>query len=164
MNEMKFMVDGMLGRIARWLRMLGYDTKYANNLDDDEILRIAMSEQRIILTKDYQLFRKANASGVMAVFVEGRTHIEKLADLSRQLNIRLEIDIERSRCPKCNSAIKPVNKEDIRDKVPSSTYRIYNEFWVCVGCGQIYWKGSHWRRISSSLDQAKKILSGFSGQ
>lgn len=157
---MKFIADGMLGKVARWLRMLGYDIKYANDLDDKEILRIAADEKRIILTRDYQLFRKANAGGVKAVFVNGRTHAEKLADLSRQLNIRLEIDIERSRCPKCNSTIKPVSKESVKDRVPPSTYRIQDEFWMCTGCGQVYWKGSHWKKINSSLDQAKKILLG----
>ncbi|MEM2320835.1 MAG: DUF5615 family PIN-like protein [Candidatus Bathyarchaeia archaeon] len=162
MSDIKFMVDGMLGKVARWLRMLGYDTKYANDLNDYEILKIAADEKRIILTKDYQLFRKANANGIKAVFIEGRSHIEKLADLSRQLNIKLEIDIKKSRCPKCNSAIKPVNKESVKGKVPSSTHKIYNEFWICTGCGQIYWKGSHWNKINNSLDQAKRILLGSS--
>lgn len=157
---MKLIADGMLGKVARWLRMLGYDIKYADDLDDKEILRIAAEEKRIILTRDYQLFRKANASGVRAVFVNGRTHTEKLADLSRQLNIRLEIDIERSRCPKCNSAIKSVSKESVKDRVPPSTYKMHDEFWMCTGCGQVYWKGSHWKKINSSLDQAKKILLG----
>lgn len=163
MNDLKFIVDGMLGKVARWLRMLGYDTKYANDLNDDEILRVAADEERIILTKDYQLFRKANANGIKAVLVEGVSHAEKLADLSRQLNIRLEIDIRRSRCPKCNSPIKSIAKENIREKVPASTYEMYDEFWICVGCGQIYWKGSHWKKINSSLNQAKKILSEISG-
>lgn len=160
MKDIKFIVDGMLGKVARWLRILGYDTKYANDLHDDEILRIAADEGRVILTKDYHLFRRANANGIKAIFVEGRAHIEKLADLSRQLDIRLEIDIEKSRCPKCNSLIKSVNKEDIKDRVLSSTYKIYDEFWICTGCGQVYWKGSHWIKINNSLNRAKKILSG----
>ncbi|MEM1585869.1 MAG: Mut7-C RNAse domain-containing protein [Candidatus Bathyarchaeia archaeon] len=158
MSDMKFIADGMLGKVARWLRMLGYDTEYANDLHDEEILKIAMDEGRIILTKDYQLFRKANINGIKAVFVEGNTHVEKLADLIRQLNIRLEINMERSRCPRCNSAIRMVNKENIKDKVPVSTYKIYNEFWICTACGQIYWKGSHWKRINDSLNKARIIL------
>ncbi|MEM0050557.1 MAG: Mut7-C RNAse domain-containing protein [Candidatus Bathyarchaeia archaeon] len=155
MSDIKFIVDGMLGRVARWLRMLGYDTKYAGDLRDDEILEIAANEGRIILTKDYQLYRKANASGIKAVFVEGRTHIEKMVDLSRQLNISLEINIEKSRCPKCNSPIKPIEKESIKDKVLYSTYKTYNEFWICTGCSQVYWKGSHWKKINDSLNKIK---------
>lgn len=154
---MEMAVDGMLGKLARWLRMMGFDTKYFNSLSDDEILRIASEEKRIILTRDYQFFRKANAHGVKAVFVEGRTHVERLANLSRLLGINLEIEIEKSRCPKCNANIKPVNKEEIRDKIPASTYRTYNEFWICAGCGQVYWKGSHWNKINNTLNQARQL-------
>ncbi|MEM2431096.1 MAG: Mut7-C RNAse domain-containing protein [Candidatus Bathyarchaeia archaeon] len=156
--KMKFVVDGMLGKLARWLRMLGYDTKYFNNMSDNEILRVALEENRILLTRDYQFFRRANSSGVKAVFVEGGTHAERLANLSEQLNIKLEIDINESRCPKCNAKIRMINKEDIKDKIPSSTYKNYNEFWICSGCGQIYWKGSHWIKINNTLNQAKQVI------
>jgi uncharacterized protein with PIN domain len=154
----KFVVDGMLGKVARWLRMLGYDTKYFNDMSDDEILKVASEEKRILLTKDYQFFKKANIHGVRAIFVEGETHIEKLANLSKQLNIKLEININYSRCPKCNAEIRPINKEAVKDKIPPSTYRIHNEFWVCSKCGQVYWKGSHWIKINNALNQAKAKL------
>jgi uncharacterized protein with PIN domain len=154
----KFVVDGMLGKVARWLRMLGYDTKYFNDMSDDEILKVASEEKRILLTKDYQFFKKANIHGVRAIFVEGETHVEKLANLSKQLNIKLEININYSRCPKCNAEIRPINKEAVKDKIPPSTYRIHNEFWVCSKCGQVYWKGSHWIKINSALNQAKAKL------
>lgn len=160
---MEIAVDSMLGRLARWLRMLGLDTKYFNDLSDDEILNIASQEKRIILTRDYQFFRKANAHGVKAIFVEGRTHVERLANLSRLLGLNLEINIERSRCPKCNSNIRPVDKREIKDRIPESTYKTYDEFWVCVGCGQVYWKGSHWRRINSILSQARQLARQIGG-
>lgn len=156
---MEFAVDGMLGKLARWLRMLGYDTKYFNNMDDDEILKVASEENRILLTRDYQFFRKANAHGVRAIFIDGRTHAERLAELSRHLNIRLEIDISESRCPKCNTKIRQASKEEIRDRVPKSTYNLYDEFWVCPGCNQVYWKGSHWRKINNTLNHARQINS-----
>jgi len=155
--KMKFVVDGMLGKLARWLRMLGYDTKYFNDMDDDEILKVASEEKRILLTRDYQFFRKASIHGVKAIFIDGETHAERLAELSRELNVRLEINIDESRCPKCNSKIRPINKEEVRDKIPESTYKTYNEFWVCTRCGQVYWKGSHWRKINNTLDKVKRI-------
>ncbi|MEM1606875.1 MAG: Mut7-C RNAse domain-containing protein [Candidatus Bathyarchaeia archaeon] len=159
---MEIAVDGMLGKLARWLRMLGFDTKYFNNVSDDDILRISSEENRIILTRDYQFFKKANARGVRAIFVEGKTHVERLANLSKHLGIKLEIDLERSRCPKCNARIKPVSKEEIKDRVPASTYKIYNEFWICSGCGQVYWKGSHWKKINNTLTQARQLAYGGS--
>jgi len=157
LRKMKFVVDGMLGKLARWLRMLGYDTKYFNDMDDDEILKVAYEEKRILLTRDYQFFKKASILGVKAVFVDGETHAERLAELSRELNIRLEININESRCPKCNAKIKPISKEEVRNRVHKSTYKTYDEFWICTGCNQIYWKGSHWRKIKSTLNKAKQI-------
>jgi uncharacterized protein with PIN domain len=158
MENLEFIVDGMLGKVARWLRMLGYDTKYVNDMGDDDILKVALDEGRIILTRDYQLFRKANMHRIKAIFVEGDSHIEKLANISKQLNIRLEIDINKSRCPKCNAKIRVIGKEDIEDKIPKTTFKIYNDFWICTGCGQIYWRGSHWKKINSSLSQAREIV------
>ncbi len=154
---MEFIVDGMLGKLARWLRMLGYDTKYSSSMSDDEILKAASEEGRVILTRDYEFFKRANIHGVKAVFVEGETNAEKLADLSKQLNIRLEINIDESRCPKCNSKIALVQKEKVKGKVPESTYRFHDEFWECLSCGQIYWKGSHWKKINNTLKRAEQI-------
>ena len=160
---MNFAVDGMLGKLARWLRMLGYDTKYFNNMDDDGILKAASEDGRIILTRDYQFYRKANVQGVRAILVEGETHPERLANLSMQLNISLEINIDESRCPKCNTRIRRASKEEVTGRVPETTYKIYNEFWVCPGCGQVYWKGSHWRKINNTLNQARQIVAGKKG-
>ncbi len=154
---MRFVVDGMLGKLARWLRMLGYDTKYFNDMNDDEILRFASEEKRILLTRDYQFFRKANIHGVRAVYVKGRTHAERLAELFRKLHIKLELNIEESRCPKCNAEIRPASKEEVKDKVPDSTRKFYNEFWICSECGQVYWKGSHWKKINNTLNKARQI-------
>lgn len=156
-EQMEFIVDGMLGKMARWLRMLGYDTKYSSSMSDDEILKAASEEGRVILTRDYEFFKRANVHGVKAVFVEGNTNAEKLADLSRQLNISLEININESRCPKCNAKIASIRKEKVKDKVPESTYSFYDEFWECSSCGQIYWKGSHWKKINNILKHAKQI-------
>jgi len=153
---MKFIVDGMLGKLARWLRMLGYDTEYSGDISDDEILRIALREGRIILTRDYEFFKRANLNGAKAIFIKGKTNAEKLAYLSKQINIRLKIDINKSRCPKCNAKIELISKEKIKDKVHEATYRFYNEFWQCPRCGQIYWKGSHWKKINAILKNAEE--------
>jgi len=155
---MKFVVDGMLGKLARWLRMLGYDTKYFNNMDDNEILKVASKEKRILLTRDYQFFRRAIIQGVRAVFIDGETHAERLAELSKELNVKLEINIDESRCPKCNAKIRLIDKEKVKNRVPKSTYKTYDEFWICSKCGQVYWKGSHWKKINNTLSKAKQLM------
>ncbi len=158
MVELRFVADGMLGKLTRWLRMLGHDVEYFNLLDDDELIKVAKSEQRVLLTRDVKLYQRAAIEGVKAFLVEGKTEYEKLAELARKYNFKLEIDVSNSRCPKCNSRIRPVRKEEVMERIPESTLKFYNEFWQCQNCGKIYWQGSHWKRISKTLSQAKEIL------
>lgn len=148
----------MLGKTARWLRMLGQDVEYLRMLDDEELINVAKEERRILLTRDLELFQKASTRDVKTFLVEGGTEAEKLAELALEFGFKLEIDIKVSRCPKCNSRIKPVSKEEVIEEIPESTSRFYDEFWRCSKCGQIYWQGSHWRRIDETLRQAKQIM------
>jgi len=90
--------------------------------------------------------------------VEGREGAEKLAKLARRFNLNLEMDVEASRCPKCNTKIKVVPKEKVKGKVPEKTFVHYNMFWECPKCGQIYWQGSHWNRIEETLRKARKFF------
>lgn len=155
---MKFIVDGMLGKLTRWLRMLGHNTKYSNKLDDAQLIEIAKKERRILLTRDLELFQQATAKGVDALYLEEKTEAERLARLARRFKIELHINMETSRCPKCNTRVKQIFKEKIADKVEKSTFSNYNEFWECPKCGKIYWQGAHWTRIRKTLDSAKENL------
>ena len=155
---MKFITDGMLGKLTRWLRMLGHDVEYSRSDDDKKLIERAKSEGRILLTRDFKLYQQAMMHGVEAVLVEAATGVEKLADLAGRFNFKLEIDVTVSRCPKCNTKIKPVSKDRVIDRVPKTTSTHYNEFWECLGCGQIYWQGAHWKRIEKTLKEARKTL------
>ena len=155
---MKFITDGMLGKLTRWLRMLGHDVEYSRSDDDKKLIEKAKSEERILLTRDFKLYQQAMMQGVDAVLVEAATGAEKLADLAGRFDFKLEIDVTVSRCPKCNTKIKPVSKDMVIDRVPKSTSTYYNEFWECPGCGQIYWQGAHWKRIEKTLKEARKAL------
>ncbi|MBS7621292.1 Mut7-C RNAse domain-containing protein [Candidatus Bathyarchaeota archaeon] len=154
---MKFIVDGMLGKLTRWLRMLGYNVKYSNKLDDAQLIVIAKREKRILLTRDLELYQQATAKGVQAFYVDGKTEAEKLAQLANKFGISLDINMAASRCPKCNTQVKPTSKENVKDKVEETTYAYYKEFWQCPKCGQIYWQGAHWTRISKTLETAKEL-------
>jgi hypothetical protein len=138
--------------------MLGQDVKYSNNSEDSQLLAIAKKEKRILLTKDFELYQQAIGKGVDAFYLEGLTGEEKLAELSKRYDIRLEIDMASSRCPKCNSIVKPMSTEEAADKVERSTLDHYEEFWKCTKCGQIYWQGAHWTRIRKTLSAAKEML------
>ena len=148
----------MLGKLTRWLRILGHNVKYSNKLDDNQLLTIAKKERRILLTRDLELYQQATAKGINAFYLEGTDEAERLAQLAKRFGIKLEVDMTTSRCPKCNTRVKPIEKEKIADKIEKSTFTYYNEFWQCPKCEQIYWQGAHWTRIRKTLEQAKEKL------
>ncbi|RLI12294.1 hypothetical protein DRO33_02845 [Candidatus Bathyarchaeota archaeon] len=154
---MRFLVDAMLGKLARWLRLLGHDTEYGRDASDNELLTRAAEEGRILLTSDTELFRRAVASGIRAVLVKGTSEEERLAQLAVRLGLKLEVDLENSRCSKCNSPVVEVPKEAVRGLVPEGSWRRYERFWRCTGCGQIYWQGSHWSNIEAVLSRAREL-------
>jgi hypothetical protein len=148
----------MLGKLTRWLRMLGHNVKYSSKLDDNQLIMIAKKERRILLTRDFELYQQATAKGVNAFYLEGKTEAERLAHIAKRFKIELDIDMATSRCPKCNTRVKPIPKEKAADKVEKSTFTYYNEFWECPKCEKIYWQGAHWARIRKTLEQAKENL------
>ena len=155
---MKFITDGMLGKLTRWLRILGEDVKYSRSLNDEQLIKTAKAENRILLSRDLKLYQQARKRGVNTILVKGATEAEKLASLSKRFNFKLEIDVTISRCPKCNTPIRPISKDKIQERIPEATSTYYNEFWECPGCGQIYWRGSHWKRIEKTLKEARRAV------
>jgi len=138
--------------------MLGYDVEYSTKLDDKQLMAIAKKEERILLTRDLELYQGAIAKEVETFFLEGQKEEKRLAELAQRYDIRLEIDMATSRCPKCNSQIKPISKEEVEGKVESNTLANYDEYWQCPRCKQIYWQGAHWTKIRKTLDTAKLKL------
>lgn len=154
---MKFLADGMLGNITRWLRLLGYDVKYEPLKDDNELIVRSELEGRILLTADMELFRLARRRGLEAVYVKGTSTVEALSKLSRKLKLSLTFDELKSRCPTCGSPLTSVAKSSIRAKIPERTFMNHDRFWTCTepSCSKVYWRGSHWRKISQTLAKAK---------
>jgi uncharacterized protein with PIN domain len=148
----------MLGKLTRWLRILGHNVKYSNKLEDTQLITIAKKERRILLTRDLELFQQATAKGVGTFYLKGQTEDEKLAELAKRFDFTLDVNMATSRCPKCNTRVKPISKERAADKIEKSTYSYYNEFWECPKCGQIYWQGAHWTRIGKTLEKARENL------
>jgi uncharacterized protein with PIN domain len=154
----KFVADGMLGKLTRWLRMLGQDVEYSNQMDDAELLETSNKKRRVLLTRDLELYKRAAARNIETFYVEGRTDAEKVAEIAGRFKIPLKINMEKSRCPACNSRIKPILKKDVAEKVEKNTFAFYNEFWTCPKCRKIYWQGAHWGNIQTTLEKAKEIL------
>lgn len=150
----------MVGRLARWLRLIGNDVVYSRDLTDSELIRRAITEARILLTSDVELYRRAVADGADSFLVKGGTEAERLARIAKRFRIDLNIDTATSRCPTCNATIRPIKKEQVKEKVPPSTYEVFNEFWECTNrdCGKIYWQGSHWKKIGEHLSKAERLV------
>jgi len=157
---MRFLLDGMLGRLTRWLRMIGCEASYYKGSPDAELLQRAKEDSLVLLTSDLQLYRTAIARNVECYLVEGNDETERLANLAARFNLNLKIDTETSRCSACGSRIKPVKKEEIASQIPPATFKLYQSFWICTNasCAKVYWKGSHWKRIEETLENARIIL------
>ena len=155
---MKFLADSMLGKLARWLRMLGNDVIYNVQLNDNQLLELAKKEKRILLTKDLELYQRAASRNIDAFYVEGKTESFRLAEIAKRYDLTLDIDMEKSHCPVCNTAITPASKEQLLGELQKNTYAFYSEFWKCPNCGKIYWQGAHWKQITGTLEEAKREL------
>jgi uncharacterized protein with PIN domain len=157
---MRFLLDGMLGKLTRWLRMLGYEAYYENDRSDVDLLSIAKQNSLVLLTSDEELYRTATFRGVESFLVRGKTEPERLAELAERYKLRLKIDTQQSRCPDCGSPITPTPKREVENSVPAATFKVYKTFWVCTNpnCAKVYWQGSHWNKIEQTLRAAKKII------
>jgi len=155
-SEPLFIVDTMLGNVARWLRILGYDTKYDRGYKDWEILKIARDENRVVITRDKGLHNRALNNGLKSIYLEMDDMAERLAYISLHVGIRLYVDLTKSRCPICNGELIKIGKDQVKDKVPQKVYRLYSDFWKCTKCGKIYWIGGHWVMIENILNEARK--------
>ena len=158
---MKFVVDGMLGGLARWLRMLGYVAEYDSKADDNSLLRISESPETVLLTRDEQLYERALGKKIRSVLVLGATEESRLGQLARTLGISLEMDMVATRCPECGSELYEISKTEAARAVPAKSLELYGRFWKCtnVECGKTYWVGSHWKQIRHTLEEARKLTS-----
>jgi uncharacterized protein len=140
----RFILDNHLGRLASYLRLLGLDTLYRNDFQDEELARLAQEENRILLTRDKRLLmRSAVTNGAWLCSLQPR---EQLLEINRRYGLaRLASPFQR--CPRCNHLLQPVDRSEVLDRLEPLTKRYYSEFHICGVCGQIYWKGSHYERI-----------------
>jgi uncharacterized protein with PIN domain len=161
---MRFIADGMLGKLVRWLRLSGHDVVYINDIgaaseeQDEVLLSHALQEKRIILTRDSGLYRKALRRGLRGVFIREDDVIGQLVEISKRLGQRVDIQPENSRCPLCNGLLKQVNRSEVGMEVPENVKVAQEEFWKCIRCGKTYWQGSHWETIEEMISRYNSLL------
>jgi uncharacterized protein with PIN domain len=140
----RFLVDHMLGRLAAWLRILGFDAEYARDEPDSVLLRRAAESSRVLVTRDREL---ARASGVSVLLLSSDHVDEQLVELLGRLRLRVSRRAMFSRCTSCNRELQALEKRDAEPLVPPIAYRLFDSFTRCPGCGKVYWRGGHYERI-----------------
>jgi hypothetical protein len=151
---MKFIVDSNVGRLARWLRMAGFDTVFINDLDDNRLVRLALSEGRVLLTKDTQILkRRVAAIGRLKVLlIESEKIREQLRQVVKTLDLSNEIK-PFTLCLECNQPLATREKEQVKELVPPYIFKTQNQYMRCPKCLRIYWRGTHWQRMSRDLEK-----------
>lgn len=143
----RFIADHMLGSLARWLRMMGYDTVYDKKMADDAIASMAKQEERFILTRDRDLAKDSSA-----FYIEADDLDLQLKAVSEKFGLKANDDLIR--CSVCNGDLTDLPKSDAKGHVPEGAFDGNEKFWKCGRCGKIYWKGTHWNGIT---DRFKRL-------
>lgn len=147
-HKPSFIVDAMLGNLAKKLRILGYDAKYFSSIEDDKIILIAKNEKRIILTKDEQLIKIAEKQNVSFVLIRGNDETEQILQINAKFKFdRFVVDTNNSRCIACNGKLEAVEKFRIIGKIPEGVIERERKFWMCDSCKKVYWEGTHFEKL-----------------
>lgn len=153
----RFVLDVHLGTLARRLRLTGVDAAYANDRDDDALIRQANAEGRVLLTQDRGLLRRRKLW--MGAYVRGADPDDQLDDVLDRFAPPLA---PWTRCTACNGTLAPVRKADVEPSLQPGTRRTYQDFARCTACGRVYWRGAHSARLAVIVDRAARIVAGRS--
>lgn len=152
-HDVRFLADVMLGRLARWLRLLGFDTLYYNDISDNRLLRIAKEQGRFILTRDTRLVKIKGIKDYL--LIKANDSFSQLLEVIDTLKLtRFNL---LSRCVKCNGMLTRIlDKNEIKDSVPEFVFLHFNLFLRCSDCGKVYWEGTHPRKFREKLSEVLK--------
>jgi uncharacterized protein with PIN domain len=139
--------------------MLGYDVVYLGRRgSDDELIKLALEQSTILLTRDFPLYRKALKMGLKAIYIDSGILEEQLKQVALNCGIKLSIPLYGSRCPICNHPLRMCSRGDV--EIPKNVAESSNIFWVYDGCGKVYWIGRHWRDIMAKLRRVQLEVEG----
>ena len=153
-NEPTFIVDNNVGKLARWLRMMGYDTVFFDGSDDSQMVARAVTESRVILTRDSGIpKRRVVTSGRLTVIL---INSEEPEQQMRQVIHSLNLDCQFkpfTLCLECNQSLVEKTKEQVKDLVPPYVFQTQNQYMECPACHRIYWRGTHWEAMTRRLEK-----------
>lgn len=147
----RFYCDAGLGGLARWLRAAGYDADWKEGIADDDLLRASRENTGTVLTTDGGIMeRRLVVDGTIPAFwLPPTLHAEQQLAL---VFCEFDLAVGEPRCMSCGGVLEPAEKEGLRERIPRKTYRWLDEYFVCRGCGKLFWRGTHWQRIGPVLN------------
>ena len=153
-NYMQFIADTMLGKLAKWLRFMGYDVLYPKDMEDKGLVELSRTTDRILLTRDKEL---AKIKDLNVLYIQDENIEIQLKQLINEFKLSLTGN-EFSRCPECNQILNDfsksqlVEKKDI-DKIPTGVFDRHDFFWFCGSCDKYYWRGTHYQKIREKINE-----------
>ena len=151
-SPLKFVCDEQLGRLAKWLRLQGFDAVFNCPFPDKELTRLAQSEGRVILTRDRSLYSKTLWEAI--VVIEEISYEKQLRELRRK--VKLPAIKMFSRCLECNKPVVLIEKQKVESRIPAEIYRNYEKFYTCPSCQKIFWEGTHVKNTQHRLSHILK--------
>lgn len=143
-----FVVDGMLGSLARKLRVFGFDAQYCRQEDDDTVIAVARRRRGIVLTSDRLLEARATKRGVAAILIRGDTDAQRLRYLAAKMRqVGRGLTAGPPRCAMCNGRLASAPRESLRGVLPARVVACHRLFFACARCGRVYWRGGHWKKL-----------------
>lgn len=157
---MKFICDDNLGKLAGYLRILGFDTEFNEDIDDPALLRIASGERRFLLTRDRKLVSRSHPYGILILTSDDP--LKQLSTMLGELNLKVETGSLFARCSRCNEICDIVDKSSLSEKIFPYILKTHSIIKRCPSCGRFYWKGSHYKALLKKLKNAiaDKNISG----
>jgi uncharacterized protein len=149
----RFVIDANLGRLARYLRLLGFDCLYRNDYSDDMVAKISSESERIVLTRDRSLLQRKII--IYGYFVRASTPKIQVKEVLKRYNL-FHLIAPLARCTRCNGILKKTEKQKIEHRLEPLTKQHYHDFLICMTCRQIYWQGSHYERAMHLVDEFKE--------
>ncbi|MDZ4163618.1 MAG: Mut7-C RNAse domain-containing protein [Smithellaceae bacterium] len=152
-TELKFIVDHNVGKMAKWLRMAGFNAHLFTGADDAAMVAAALAENRILLTRDRRIMKRhvIVVGGIQAILVESDQFKAQVQQIISALRLNISSFRPFTRCIECNRRIEERAKETIKERVPPYVYRTQERFAECPACHRLYWQGTHWQAMSRAI-------------
>ncbi len=157
-NDLKFIVDNNVGKLAKWLRMMGYDTLFFDGSDDSQMVATALDEGRVILTRDTQIMRRqvVTSGRLKVILVKSDEAEQQMRQVVETLNLDCQFKLFTI-CLECNQPLEERSKQQVQDLVPPYVFQTQSQYMECPACHRIYWQGTHWQAMNKKL---AKLIKG----